>query len=381
MTDTDFFQFSSQREPSSGSAVLSDSAHIQCAENIQGLLDCIGEMVFILNRERQIVFANQALLDGLGIENIEKALGIRAGEALNCINVRDKEDGCEESKSCRYCRTLQLILESQESGETCIDECRITSISGSQRINRDLQITASPFCIRGRQFTLVQVKDIGDRKRREQLERIFFHDILNAAGGLVGIAQFLNETAEANIQSHMLVLMEKLSLELVNDIRAQQNLLSAENGQLQTEFRTLPCRDIVEEVVNTIRFNDAFKHHSLHVIDSDSGDTVRTDRGLFGRVLLNMIKNGLEASRKDQTVSLEWEKIDDWIEFRVHNEVEMSDQVQNSIFQRSFSTKGHGRGLGTYSMKLLTERYLDGNIFFSTAPERGTTFHLRLPSG
>jgi signal transduction histidine kinase len=45
------------------------------------------------------------------------------------------------------------------------------------------------------------------------------------------------------------------------------------------------------------------------------------------------------------------------------------------VFQRSFSTKGTGRGLGTYSIKLLTERYLGGRVWFESAEGHGTTFH------
>ncbi len=44
------------------------------------------------------------------------------------------------------------------------------------------------------------------------------------------------------------------------------------------------------------------------------------------------------------------------------------------MFQRSFTTKGEGRGLGTYSMKLLSERYLNGRVEFTSSPEHGTTF-------
>jgi sensor histidine kinase regulating citrate/malate metabolism len=41
--------------------------------------------------------------------------------------------------------------------------------------------------------------------------------------------------------------------------------------------------------------------------------------------------------------------------------------VQLQLFQRSFSTKGMGRGWGTYSIRLLTERYLGaGLISFRT---------------
>jgi sensor histidine kinase regulating citrate/malate metabolism len=49
------------------------------------------------------------------------------------------------------------------------------------------------------------------------------------------------------------------------------------------------------------------------------------------------------------------------------------------IFQRSFSTKGSGRGIGTYSMKLLTEQYLGGEILVESSQENGTTFTVVIP--
>jgi sensor histidine kinase regulating citrate/malate metabolism len=54
--------------------------------------------------------------------------------------------------------------------------------------------------------------------------------------------------------------------------------------------------------------------------------------------------------------------------------------VQLQIFQRSFSTKGdRGRGVGTYSIKLLGEQYLQGATGFESDAANGTTFWLRLP--
>jgi sensor histidine kinase regulating citrate/malate metabolism len=57
----------------------------------------------------------------------------------------------------------------------------------------------------------------------------------------------------------------------------------------------------------------------------------------------------------------------------------MSRKVQLQLFQRSFSTKGKNRGLGTYSMKLLSERYLQGSISFKVSEKEGTTFFARYP--
>lgn len=48
------------------------------------------------------------------------------------------------------------------------------------------------------------------------------------------------------------------------------------------------------------------------------------------------------------------------------------------IFQRSFSTKGKGRGIGTYSVRLLSENYLKGNISFVSNEYEGTIFTVEL---
>jgi signal transduction histidine kinase len=53
----------------------------------------------------------------------------------------------------------------------------------------------------------------------------------------------------------------------------------------------------------------------------------------------------------------------------------MPENVRAHVFQRSFSTKGSGRGLGTYSVKLLTES-MGGRVWFDSTAGEGTTFHV-----
>jgi len=52
----------------------------------------------------------------------------------------------------------------------------------------------------------------------------------------------------------------------------------------------------------------------------------------------------------------------------------MPAEIQMQIFQRSFSTKGSDRGIGTYSIKLLAENYLKGKVDFSSNESEGTIF-------
>jgi sensor histidine kinase regulating citrate/malate metabolism len=66
------------------------------------------------------------------------------------------------------------------------------------------------------------------------------------------------------------------------------------------------------------------------------------------------------------------------VKFSVHNSKYIEPEVQNQLFKRSFSTKGVGRGFGTYSMKLFGEKYLKGKVWFESSPENGTTFFIEI---
>lgn len=108
---------------------------------------------------------------------------------------------------------------------------------------------------------------------------------------------------------------------------------------------------------------------------------VRTDPTVLRRIVGNMLLNALEASDRGMTVEVAFEQNGTTVRIAVTNPGEIPVQVQLQIFQRSFSSKGTpGRGIGTYSMKLFGERYLGGQVGF-TSRNGLTTFFIVLPTG
>ena len=98
------------------------------------------------------------------------------------------------------------------------------------------------------------------------------------------------------------------------------------------------------------------------------------------RILLNMLINAFEASSPDDTIRFLHELKDGGIVFHVHNPQVIPSTIRARIFQRNFSTKGTlGRGIGTWSMKLLAEEYLHGRMIFASSESEGTTFSLLIP--
>ncbi|WP_338098435.1 ATP-binding protein [Methanolapillus ohkumae] len=59
--------------------------------------------------------------------------------------------------------------------------------------------------------------------------------------------------------------------------------------------------------------------------------------------------------------------------------MEIPEESKPHIFKKRISTKGEMRGLGTYSVRLLGEKYLGGKVGFTSNSCDGTTFFIDLP--
>ncbi len=119
---------------------------------LEEILNSLPNIGFIVNKERQIVFANQILLDMLGMRNLDEMLGARLGEILQCVNSQNYIHGCGTGEACRYCGCVQVVLESQKLQSRVSGECRKNSIFESDLVSFNLSITAQPLVINKEQF-------------------------------------------------------------------------------------------------------------------------------------------------------------------------------------------------------------------------------------
>ncbi|HHW89241.1 MAG TPA: GHKL domain-containing protein [Chloroflexi bacterium] len=351
-----------------------DAARFRQDQFAVELLAAAPGFYFILNEQRQIVFASETVLALPGVTSIDDVIGLRPGEALDCIHADDEPGGCGTSEFCHECGAVRAILTSL-SGRRDVQECRLTLKNGEAL---DLQVSARPFHLDGRPYSLFTVLDIASEKRRRVLERIFFHDILNTAGGMMGLAELLRDGTPEDFEEYKDIIY-MLSHSLVDEIKAQQILAAAEAGELSLELTRFNALHVVYELLGAYTQHEVGQGRNLAVAADAEAVSLVSDKTLVRRVVGNMVKNAFEASHAGQTVTLNCRNLGDAVEFSVHNPNEMPRNVQLQIFQRSFSTKGAGRGLGTYSMKLLSEHYLHGQVAFSSSAAAGTTFYVRYP--
>ena len=344
---------------------------------LMSLLDCFPEAAVVLNAQRQIVFANDKLCKLLG-KSREDLLGLRPGEALACVHAYEEDGGCGTSRFCRLCGAAQAIVSSQADRKAAIEECRITRRCAGGTESLDLRVWATPVMIMDDDFTVFAVRDTTAERRREVLERMFFHDVLNTAGGLRGILDIWPEVTGAEA----VAIGEQarwLAEDVVAEIEAQRDLAAAERGDLKVDLRRFDVGPLLVRLCLLYSRQQAAEGKTIAAPEIHGPTMIQSDDLLLGRILGNLIKNALEASQAGQAVRIIFVNMGAPT-FHVHNETAMPEDVQLQVFQRSFSTKeGKGRGIGTYSIKLLTERYLKGWVTFNSSVERGTTFTLTLP--
>lgn len=354
---------------------------ISCIINepvLHTVLKTIDGFVVLLNSERQILAANKNILDAIGVD-LAEIQGKRPGEALNCIHYQEGPGGCGTSRHCANCGAVLTILASQAGNKSVDGECWLTKRVGDSFEAAEFRVRSTPVDIASRKIWAFVLNDISSSKRKEALERVFIHDLMNTLGGLLGYIELL-EIGKQDILLSSAGKISKLVRRLHSEITSHRVLLEAERGELKLK----PVRTSADQILSAL--DTIFMEHELakgrkvNIKIPDFGNYFTVDEALLLRVLSNMLVNALEAAEPDGEVNVWFENNYEGCTFFVQNQGVIPENTALQIFQRSFSTKGGaGRGLGTYSMKLFGENFLHGKVDFRSTREEGTVFYITLP--
>jgi signal transduction histidine kinase len=352
---------------------------VRRTEFVQAMLDAIPVPAIVMNGCRQILAVNESLRRLLEA-NPDEIIGRRPGEVMGCAYWHEGPDGCGTSKHCLTCGAVSAILDSQRYPERAVRECRMSLDDALDGGALDLRVTASRLDIAEEHFTICILEDTSREKRLNVLSRVFFHDVLNTAGGIQGYVRLLEDALHEDPESvRKLEQLGRLADQLVGEIEGQRELTLAESGDLVIHLEAVETTALLQGLRTLYLGHDVAVRRHI-VLENVWDGRLVTDARLLSRVLGNMLKNALEATKAGGTVTLGCSHDQGYVDFTVHNPSCMPDEVKLQIFHRSFSTKAAtGRGIGTYSMRLLGEHYLGGTVSFNSTEQDGTCFTLRVP--
>ncbi len=331
----------------------------------------------ILNKKRQIVVSNEKAWQAKGFRNFEAIMGLRPGESLLCVNAKSGFDGCGSGDSCQFCGANNSIIQAIQTNTKHTEECIMVTTTNGRFESLNFQITVTPLAVEDTTYYIFTAEDISNKKRRSNLERIFFHDLLNQVSTLQMSLKLVQEEKETVLAKRLDHELPKMVSSIIENILEQRSILAAENGELILQISTIDTKDLISGLCLTMgTLNNQI---TLAISSSSSFGALTSDASFVQRVLTNLLKNAIEACSEGNTVTIEVKHHDALVTFRVNNPAVMSKELKSKIFQRSFSTKHADRGLGTYSAKILTENYLHGTIWFTSEEGAGTTFIVELP--
>jgi Histidine kinase-, DNA gyrase B-, and HSP90-like ATPase len=342
----------------------------------KNLLNALPGGLLVLDAENKAVYNNHRFREITGKHSDDEILEKKIGEIFFCVALEDDGAECGRTEKCLDCGANNAILTDDVFDEPFKQECRITDIYG---VCHHFKMFVSPFSVKGINLKVIGFLDNSHERILQDLERTFFHDlnnILMVVHSSISILNFMKHDEKTSKYIHLIQwATDKLSAE----IEAQQKLLKADKDKLRVDVSTITSTALLHDVINLFTSSNNQPERPFNINNCKGEFSIITDKTLLFRVISNMVKNAVEATKKNDVVTLSCDNNKTSLLFSVHNSGVIEKSVQRQIFQRAFSTKGKGRGTGTYSMKLFGEKYLKGKVWFESSEEKGTIFYLSIP--
>jgi len=340
------------------------------------LLEAVNGCLAVLNEQRQIVAVNDAMAKRLGIGNPLEAWGLRPGEALGCVHACKGPGGCGTGKACRSCGAAIAAMAALKGTASSEKTCCLRARTDDGLKDLVFRVKAQPIELDGGRYLLFFMQDITKEQQRGALERTFYHDVNNMLAGLLGASEVL---ADEETGDEMPEMIHQLAQRLRQEVALQQGLSGNDVGSFQPDWREWRPNVALNELRRFFAAHPLARGRKIEFADVGSENSVETDLSLLLRILCNMVANALEATDEGGVVKVWHAEEAGEHSFCVWNEREIPEDLKLRIFQRNFSTKsGEGRGIGTWSMKLLGEEILGGKVEFGSAEHSGTVFRIRL---
>lgn len=336
--------------------------------------DAIPASVMVLNEFRQIVYCNESFRNLSLKKKMVDLIGMRPGEALDCVHSREVAAGCGCSEHCSTCGAAQAIVKSLEGNNDC-QTCRLLRLVNDVESHLDLQVFTKPIEFRGEKFILMFAMDISHELRLRYLNQTFQHGVINSAGSIATLTELIEAQPEDN---NLFPLLIDTSRRVLRDALYHHDLSAAEQNKLRISKEPFQpdefFRNLVNEECSIRNTQSSFVHIDV------SSEMIVSDRRILGHVVRNMLVNALEGREEnggDCKLSCH-DAEGGGVSITMENNGFIPKNIQKQMFKRYLSTKSPDRGLGVYVMKLMTEKFLDGKVTFSSENDL-ITFTIWIP--
>lgn len=172
--------------------------------------------------------------------------------------------------------------------------------------------------------------------------------------------------------------LKEYSQTLIQQIDVMTSIASA-----FSDFAKMPTQKREKiNVVSVVKLAlDIFNEDFLTYLPSEEEMFANLDKTQLIRIVTNLVKNAMQASKKEEKPLIEVKVISEKTTIKISvsdNGKGISEDVKDLIFEPKFTTKSSGMGLGLPMIKNIIEAY-EGSISFTSKLGIGTVFTVILP--
>lgn len=258
-------------------------------------------------------------------------------------------------------------------------------------------IRASRFVLMNEEITLLSLQDIKTELETEEISawqkliRVLTHEIMNSIGPMKSITtSTLNLFRKNNITKQA----QDINNEIIEDtVLGLQTIQERNNGlmnfvKLYKKLLKVPIPVIhnlnIKELIQNLEqlFKDDFSNKGINITFTISNDAeqIYADETLLSQVLINLIKNAIEAleNKVDKliVVNIYLKNKTYYIEV-IDNGKGMSEEVKSQIFIPFFTTKEEGDGIGLSLSRQIILAH-KGNLIVDSEPNKGSKFTIKI---
>lgn len=333
------------------------------------------------NADLDVVIADQRMPDMSGVELLETLRELKPDVAgIVLTGFTDPPALISAINRARVFRFLKKpwqpndILEAVRQASEHVYQTRAIQKLVALLARRTQELDASLAEVRKTQRQLLHLERLGTMGR---LATGVIHDLRNLMISLGYIESVLQQREVAtDVLESVKVGMQGVD-NLIHTLEALHQF--ARGGGLQIEKGTVAAAQVVQDAIAISRMDLSYRMHKVDVRIADGLPPVHGDRQKLTQVLVNLVRNALQATAQWRHVGIEASRSNGHVVFAVEDEGPgVPLEIRENLFKPFVSSKGEsGLGMGLYMAKLIVDSHA-GEIAVLDRPQGGARFEVRL---
>lgn len=346
---------------------------------LNAVLHNMGDGVFVLNKDKEIVLINKEALKLTGF-SLKECSDKPYGEILQFVFENDHSktntsfiDKAYETKQIQE-MTNHTVLQRKDGSFVPVKD------SASPLIDSKGNVVG---CV-------VVFRDISEERKidkaKDEFVSLASHQLRTPLTAIAWYTQLLTEKGMnlTKEQGEIAQNIQDGTERMASLINALLRVTNFELGKITTQKDKVSFAKTVENIKT--RYANLIKERGIKININipEELDTYVADEDFIYLLLENLITNAVKFSKENSEVNISLEKVGNDLLFEVEDfgigiDKEYHDKVFSKLFrtERARNVDTMGVGLGLYLCKLIVDR-LGGKIWFDSEQDKGSKFFVRL---